>query len=90
VLGIAAAPARVWTARWPHAITQYTAGHLARVARVRELAARHPGLEICGSAYDGISFSASVASGEKLAARVLDGVAASGGGAGGVAPTARA
>ena len=80
VLGITAAPARVWTARWPHAITQYTAGHLARVARVRELAARHPGLEICGSAYDGISFSASVASGEKLAARVLDGVAAAGGG----------
>jgi oxygen-dependent protoporphyrinogen oxidase len=76
VLGITATPVQVWTARWPHAITQYTVGHPARVARVRALAERHPGLEICGSAYDGISFSASVASGEKLAVRVLDGLAA--------------
>jgi oxygen-dependent protoporphyrinogen oxidase len=74
VMGLAARPGHTWVMCWPDAITQYTAGHLARVARLRELAARHPGLEICGSAYDGISFSASVASGEKLAARVLGGV----------------
>lgn len=90
VLGVDAEPQRVWAARWPHAITQYTAGHLARVARVRELAARHSGLEICGSAYDGISFSASVISGEKLAARVLGGGPAGEGEPAGTAAGARA
>jgi len=62
---------RTWVWRWPRAITQYTCGHLERVARVRALAAQHPGLELCGTSYDGISFTAAILSAERAAASVL-------------------
>ncbi|MBI1796214.1 MAG: protoporphyrinogen oxidase [Candidatus Eisenbacteria bacterium] len=71
VLGVHSAPARVWAWRRPAAIAQYTFGHIERVARARALAARYPGLELCGTSYDGVSFGAGVASAEAIAARVL-------------------
>ncbi len=71
VLGIVAPPARTWSWRWPHAITQYTQGHLERVARARAAAARHEGLELCGTSYDGISFTSAIKSAECAAGRVL-------------------
>jgi oxygen-dependent protoporphyrinogen oxidase len=70
VMGIHAAPARVWTRRWPRAIAQYTTGHLARVARARERA-RVSGLELFGTSYDGISFTAAIASARCAADRLL-------------------
>lgn len=36
------------------AMAQYHVGHLERVARIRELAARQPRLAICGNAFDGV------------------------------------
>jgi oxygen-dependent protoporphyrinogen oxidase len=69
-LGIRALPARLWSWRWPRAITQYTAGHLERVARARACLARHPGLELCGTSYDGVSFTAAIISAERAAARL--------------------
>ena len=70
-LGVRAVPVRHWIWRWPHAITQYTRGHLDRVERARARLARHPGLELCGTSYDGVSFTAAIASAERAAARLL-------------------
>jgi oxygen-dependent protoporphyrinogen oxidase len=70
-MGITAEPVRHWLWHWPHAITQYTKGHLERVARARARLALHPGLELCGTSYDGISFTAAIASAERTAARLL-------------------
>lgn len=71
VMGIGAAPLRSWVRRWPHAIAQYDFGHAGRLRTARELAARHPGLELCGSSYDGISFGTAIASGAAAARRTL-------------------
>jgi len=68
---ISAAPLRHWIWHWPDAITQYTPGHLDRVARARARLARHPGLELCGTSYDGVSFTAGILSAERAAARLL-------------------
>jgi oxygen-dependent protoporphyrinogen oxidase len=70
-MGITARPYRTWVMRWPRAIGQYTRGHLERVARARGLAGRYPHLELCGSAYDGVAFPATVASAERAAERIL-------------------
>ena len=68
---VLAEPVRSWVRRWPSAIAQYEVGHLERVAEARRLAARHPGLELCGSAYDGVSFTNAVRSGLCAADRIL-------------------
>jgi oxygen-dependent protoporphyrinogen oxidase len=69
-MGLNARPLRTWVRRWPRAIAQYERGHLERVARAREAAARVGGLELVGASYDGASFPSAVASGERVAARV--------------------
>ena len=66
-----AEPARTWVRRWPDSIAQYEIGHLERVAEARRLAARHSGLELCGSSYDGVSFGSSIRSGIASADRIL-------------------
>jgi oxygen-dependent protoporphyrinogen oxidase len=66
VMGIVAEPARTWSFRWPGAIAQYTVGHAERIAAIRERLARHEGLEVCGTSYDGVSFNHAVAAGRKL------------------------
>jgi oxygen-dependent protoporphyrinogen oxidase len=71
-MGIAAIPTHHWTWRWPRAITQYVPGHLDRVARTRTCVARHPGLELCGTSYDGVSFTSAIVSAERAVARLLD------------------
>ena len=71
VLGITATPLRTWVRRWPDAIAQYQLGHLERVRAARARAARHPGLELCGTSYDGVSFQSAIASANTAAARVL-------------------
>ena len=70
-MGVTAEPARTWVRRWPDSIAQYEIGHLERVAEARRLAARHPGLELCGSSYDGVSFGSSIRSGIAAADRIL-------------------
>lgn len=72
VLGVSADPIRTWVFRWPEAIAQYTRGHIERVRRCRELAARHPGLDLLGTAYDGISFSSAITAARRHAARMSD------------------
>jgi oxygen-dependent protoporphyrinogen oxidase len=67
VMGIAAEPVRTWRFPQRGAIAQYTLGHVERVATIRALAARHPGLSLCGTSYDGVSFGAGIASASALA-----------------------
>ena len=78
VMGLGASPARTWAWRWPQAIAQYTRGHLGRVAHVRALAARLPGLELCGTSYDGIAFGAGIISAERAVERLLASTVAGG------------
>lgn len=72
VMGIEAAPARTWVFRWPHAIAQYTVGHLDRMAAIRDRAGRHRGLTLCGTSYDGVSFNHAIVAGRRAARRVAD------------------
>jgi oxygen-dependent protoporphyrinogen oxidase len=76
VMRIRAEPARTWVRRWPQAIAQYELGHGRRVAAARARAALHPGLELCGTSYDGVSFGSAVRSGDAAARRVIAAVAA--------------
>lgn len=66
VMGITAAPARTWTFHWPNAIAQYNVGHADRLSAIRARLADHPGLDVCGTSYDGVSFNQALASGVKL------------------------
>ncbi|HEY3215032.1 MAG TPA: protoporphyrinogen oxidase [Candidatus Eisenbacteria bacterium] len=82
VMKITAEPLETWVWRWPRAIAQYEVGHLARIRQARALAARHDGLELCGTSYDGVSFAAAVASARAAAERVLVGFEAAASGEG--------
>jgi oxygen-dependent protoporphyrinogen oxidase len=52
---------------------QYHVGHLARVARLRELAAKHPRIAICGNAFDGIGIPDCIRGANEAVARLLQG-----------------
>ena len=83
VMGIRATPKRVWVRRWPRAIAQYELGHGQRVATARAEAARHLGLELCGTSYDGVSFGSAVKSAEAAARRMVAAIAGAAGGTSG-------
>ena len=74
-LGIADRPIRQQVFRWPAAIAQYTVGHDERVAAIRERLESHSGLELCGTACDGVSFNHAIAAarrtGRSVATRLL-------------------
>jgi len=54
IFGCDPEPDQVWIARWAEGISQYTVGHLDRVA-LAEQAARAVGVELAGSPYRGVS-----------------------------------
>jgi oxygen-dependent protoporphyrinogen oxidase len=60
--------------RWGGALPQYAVGHLDRVSRVRRAVAEHPGLAVCGAAYDGVGVPACVGSARAAVDRVLHGL----------------
>lgn len=61
-------PARLLVAtRWPRAIAQPARDHVARIARLRERVATHPGLALAGSYLDGVSLADSLACGARAA-----------------------
>jgi oxygen-dependent protoporphyrinogen oxidase len=76
VLGLSGPPERHWVCRWPAAIAQYTVGHDARRSEINRLAGAHPGLHLCGTAYDGVSFNDAVASARRTARAVVQQLAA--------------
>jgi oxygen-dependent protoporphyrinogen oxidase len=70
-VGLRAAPVAARVTRWDGGLPQYAVGHLSRVARIREQAAKLPGLAVCGAVYDGVGIPACVGSGRRAAAEVL-------------------
>lgn len=69
VMGIRTEPLHRWVRRWPHAIAQYDFGHAERLRSAREMCASHPGLDLCGTSYDGISFGMAISSAAAAAKR---------------------
>lgn len=72
VMGISAEPRHVSVFTWPGAIAQYTVGHEQRRASVCDRLRRHPGLAVCGTSYDGVSFNHAVKSGRLLAFQLAE------------------
>lgn len=64
LLGVTGTPDFEVVARYPRSMPQYHVGHIARVARIREMGAKYPGLMLAGSAYDGVGLPDSIHSGE--------------------------
>jgi len=52
--GIRGTPVHTEVHRYPAGMPQYTVGHLARVARIRDALAACPGLAVTGAAYNGV------------------------------------
>jgi len=71
VLGRDPEPDRRWVIRWQRGISQYTVGHLERVAAA-EGAARHAGLELAGSPFRGVSVNDCIRQAREAAARIAD------------------
>ena len=69
VYGADPEPDRVWIVRWEHGISQYTVGHLDRVAAA-EAAVRGAGLEIAGSPYRGVSVNDCIKQARAAAQRI--------------------
>ena len=72
--GITGAPIDSIVTRWGGALPQYAVGHLERVIRIRRAVDAVDGLAVCGAAYDGVGIPACVASAQRAADRVIDGL----------------
>jgi oxygen-dependent protoporphyrinogen oxidase len=70
-IGVTDPPVDARVSRWGGGLPQYGVGHLDRIKRVRAAVAAHPGLAVCGAAYDGVGIPACVASAESAAAQLL-------------------
>jgi len=64
-------PERVWIVRWEQGISQYTVGHLDRVAAA-ESAAAGAGIELAGSPYRGVSVNDCIKQARAAATRVAE------------------
>jgi len=69
VFGADPEPDKVWIVRWERGISQYTVGHLERVAAVEE-AASTAGIELAGSPYRGVSVNDCIKQARAAATRV--------------------
>ena len=70
-VGLSVRPVDRHVQRWGGALPQYAVGHLDRVAAVRREVRGHPGLAVCGAAYDGLGVPACIASAEAAAADLV-------------------
>src|SRR6267378_3492933 len=70
VWGLRQQPDYVRVVRWRDAIPQYAPGHRERVAKLRELLAGLPPIEVAGAEYDGVSVPDVARSGALAAARL--------------------
>ncbi len=71
IFGVDPEPARVWIARWAEGISQYTVGHLDRVATAED-AAHAAGIELAGSPYRGVSVNDCIKQARAAAHRLAD------------------
>ena len=70
-MGVSGDPVAARVTRWPGALPQFRAGHLARVRAWRdEVAAAAPGVALAGAAYDGLGIPTCVRQGRRAAAEL--------------------
>lgn len=70
LMQIEAAPTHTQVFRYPKSNPQYEVGHLARMGRIREREARHPGLFLVGSGYEGVGIPDTIRQGRDVGARI--------------------
>jgi oxygen-dependent protoporphyrinogen oxidase len=71
LLGVAAPPLFAHVEKWSRSMAQYTAGHLDRVARIRERLTRLPSLRLAGNAYEGAGLPDCIRGGWNAADEIL-------------------
>jgi len=71
LLHIQGRPCLELVARWPASMPQYPVGHKERVAEIRRLLGRWPGLALAGNAYQGIGLPDCIHRGQQAAEGVL-------------------
>ncbi|MFT3923515.1 MAG: protoporphyrinogen oxidase [Myxococcales bacterium] len=71
LMGVRAEPKWARVVRYERAMPQYKLGHLARVARIEALTAKHAGFALAGNAYRGVGIPDAIRSGEVAATKVL-------------------
>jgi oxygen-dependent protoporphyrinogen oxidase len=67
LFGVKTKPSYQRLVRWNRAMPQYHVGHVQRVASIRELMARYPGLALAGNAYDGVGIPQCIRSAKQAA-----------------------
>lgn len=72
ILEITAEPRFLRLYRWRKALAQYTVGHLERLGVIQARLAQHPGLYLCGNAYQGIGVPDCIRSGRMAAEACLE------------------
>jgi oxygen-dependent protoporphyrinogen oxidase len=75
ILGITAPPSFARVFKWSKSMAQYAVGHKERVRRIRDLAARMPGLALAGNAYGGIGVPDCIRSGFDASGKILSDLA---------------
>ncbi|GES25003.1 hypothetical protein Aple_079020 [Acrocarpospora pleiomorpha] len=70
--GVRGRPVDSRVSRWGGGLPQYNVGHNERIARVRAAVDVHPGLAVCGAAYDGLGIPACVGTARRAASRILE------------------
>ncbi|MCL4562769.1 MAG: protoporphyrinogen oxidase [Chloroflexi bacterium] len=71
MMGINAQPLFARVYRWNKANPLYDVGHLERVEQIRNRVANHPGVFLCGSAYDGVGIPDCIHQGQQAAEQAL-------------------
>ncbi len=71
LLRIQGQPCLELVARWPASMPQYPIGHKDRLAQIRRLVDRWPGLALAGNAYQGIGLPDCIHGGQQAAEAVL-------------------
>ena len=69
--GIRGTPVHTEVHRYPAGMPQYTVGHLARVARIRNALAACPGLAVTGAPYNGVGIPDCIADAQSTARAIL-------------------
>lgn len=70
-MGIVAEPEFREIVTWPHAIPQYTLGHLSRVHAIDDALSAYRGVHLAGNAYRGVSINDSVRDAARTVDRIL-------------------
>jgi oxygen-dependent protoporphyrinogen oxidase len=71
ILNLTTEPVAHFISRWPRSMAQYTVGHNRRIAEIKGLTARLPGLYLAGNGYDGIGLPDCVRTGRAAAKNII-------------------